>query len=236
MVRRGSSLLIALAATTLAGLAACDRADVTSADAVAADEAAFADMQDRGRQAMGVDQYTSTHVFDVLPDGGRIELQRDADDPAAVARIREHLQQIARAFDAGDFSTPTFVHMEAVPGSSVMAAKREAITYTYRELPRGGVVRLVTQDPQALQAIHEFMSFQRQDHRVGGMEHGQHDATHHAPHDHRGAHDAQHDHTGMDHGQHDHAAHDHAESHRGPHDRGTHHGSANHEGHGQGGM
>src|SRR5205823_14692901 len=63
-----------------------------------ANDTAFAAMQERGRKAMGVDQYTSTHVFDALPDGGRIELQRDADDSAGVAQIRAHLREVARAF------------------------------------------------------------------------------------------------------------------------------------------
>jgi len=135
-------------------------------------DSAFAALQKRGMRAMGVDQYTSTHRFDALPDGGRIELQRDVDDPAGVAQIRGHLQEIAKAFAAGDFTTPAFVHMQDVPGTKVMAAKHGVISYTYRELPRGGEVRIVTKDPQALEAIHEFMAFQRQDHRAGGMDPG----------------------------------------------------------------
>ena len=143
-------------------------------------DTAFAALQQRGLRAMGVDQYTSTHQFDALPDGGRIELQRDVDDTAGVAQIRQHLQEIARAFAAGDFGTPAFVHMQDVPGTKVMAARRALISYTYTELPRGGEVRIVTKDPEALQAIHEFLAFQRQDHRAGGMDHGamQHGAAH----------------------------------------------------------
>jgi hypothetical protein len=135
-------------------------------------DSAFAALQMRGRQAMGVDQYTSTHLFDALPDGGRIELQRDSDDPEGVAKIRQHLQEIAKAFSSGDFSAPAFVHMRQVPGTDVMAARRDAITYTFRELPRGAELRIVTRDPAALEAIHAFLAFQRQDHRAGGMEHG----------------------------------------------------------------
>lgn len=143
-------------------------------------DSAFGALQRRGAQAMGVDQYTSTHQFDALPDGGRIELQRDVDDTAGVAQIRGHLQEITKSFTLGDFSTPAFVHMQDVPGTKVMSAMREAITYTYRELPRGGEVRIATTDPQALEAIHEFMAFQRMDHRAGGMDHGkmQHEAMH----------------------------------------------------------
>ncbi len=134
-------------------------------------DSGFAALQQRGKAAMGVDQYTSTHCFDALADGGRIELQRDSDDSAGVATIRAHLRSIADAFAAGDFSTPAAVHMREVPGAAVMAARRGTITYTYRDLPRGGEVRIRTADAEALRAIHEFMAFQRGDHRAGGQSH-----------------------------------------------------------------
>jgi len=121
---------------------------------------------------MGVDQYTSTHRFDDLPDGGRIELQRGEDDPAGVEQIRQHLQHIAQAFAAGDFSDPTAVHGHEMPGTGVMAQRSELITYSFTPLPRGGEVRITTEDPDALRAIHSFMAAQRGEHRAGG--HTQH--------------------------------------------------------------
>ena len=132
----------------------------------AAADSAFAGLQTRGETAMGVDQYTSSHRFEPLPDGGRIELQRDVDDPAGIARIRAHLREIATAFGSGDFSTPAFVHMQTVPGTRVMAEKRSLIVYAVNDLPRGGEVRMTTRDAEALAAIHEFLAFQRSDHRV----------------------------------------------------------------------
>jgi hypothetical protein len=134
-------------------------------------DSAFAALQRRGadRRAMGVDQWASTHRFDSLEDGGRIELQRDDADSADVRQIREHLRAIAEAFRAGDFATPAFVHaQDDVPGTRVMAARRARIAYRYADLPRGGEVRLVTRDPEALRAVHEFLAFQRGDHRAGG--------------------------------------------------------------------
>ncbi len=128
--------------------------------------AAFGALQERGKQAMGVDQYTSTHHFDDMTDGGRIELQRDVDDSVGVAQIRAHLQGIASAFKGGDFTTPAFVHMQSVPGASVMAAKRSAISYAFTALPRGGQLLIVSKDTDAIAAIHEFLAFQRMDHRT----------------------------------------------------------------------
>ena len=134
-------------------------------------EVEFAELQERGRFAMGVDQYTSTHLFDALADGGRIELQRDVDDPEGIATIRLHLQDIADLFQRGDFRIPGYVHAQEVPGTATMAEKKDLIRYEYADLPRGGEVRITTSDPAALAAVHEFMAFQRSDHRAGGHAH-----------------------------------------------------------------
>jgi hypothetical protein len=132
-------------------------------------DSAFAEMQKRGQMAMGVDQYTSQHKFDITADGGRIELQSDKQDSLGVAQIRAHMRLIQHAFQAGDFSTPAFVHMRDMPGTAVMSAKRDAIKYAYADLPRGAEVRISTKDPSALAAIREFLNAQRSEHHAGGM-------------------------------------------------------------------
>lgn len=134
-------------------------------------EREFAAVQERGRVAMGVDQYTSTHRFDDLADGGRIELQRDQQDSRDIATIRAHLREVAGYFARGDFRVPGFVHAQEVPGTAVMARKKAAIRYEYRELPEGGEIRITTSDPEALRAVHQFLAFQRKDHRAAGHAH-----------------------------------------------------------------
>jgi hypothetical protein len=144
---------------------AADVADRRRAEAE--HDSAFAAVQARGHEAMGVDQYTSTHLFEPLPDGGRIVLQRDSVDSAGTAIIRAHLEHIAHAFAAGDFHLPGFVHAKTVPGTATMAARREAITYTVDTVPRGAELRLRSADSVAVQAIHAFLAFQRQEHHAG---------------------------------------------------------------------
>jgi hypothetical protein len=135
-----------------------------------ADDRSFAELQARGHVAMGVDQYTSSHVFESLPDGGRIALERDEADPAGVGRIREHMRQIAGAFGRGDFQIPGFVHAREVPGTAVMSARRNFIRYSIDTLPRGAELRIVTGDSAAVEAIHSFLAFQRHDHRTGAIQ------------------------------------------------------------------
>jgi hypothetical protein len=117
---------------------------------------------------MGVNQYTSRHVFESLPDGGRIQLEREVEDSAGADQIGRHMRHIAERFASGDFALPGFVHARAVPGTAVMAARRAAIAYSVEVLPRGAALRLRTSDPTALAAIHDFLAFQRQDHHAGG--------------------------------------------------------------------
>jgi hypothetical protein len=141
----------------------------TSSSRPSKNDSAFAAVQARGAEVMGVDQYTSAHVFEDLPDGGRIVLERkDASDSAGVGTIRAHMRTIADAFGRGDFAAPGMVHMTKVPGTDVMAAKRDVISYTVADRPAGAEVRLTTRDTAAVRAIHDFLAFQRMDHRAAG--------------------------------------------------------------------
>jgi hypothetical protein len=118
---------------------------------------------------MGVDQYTSQHVFEDLPDGGRVVLERDdSTDVASIAQIRTHMREILADFTAGDFSKPFGVHAMQVPGTTVMAAKRDVLRYEVVDLPRGSSLRITTTDSSALAAVREFLAFQRSDHRAAG--------------------------------------------------------------------
>jgi hypothetical protein len=167
-------------ALCLAGAAgACARSPEPSADTMAAmhaahgstNDSAFAGVQTRGAGVMGVNQYTSKHVFETLPDGGRIILERPSEsDTADIRIIRAHMHEIAAAFARGDFSAPGLVHAQQVPGTKVMAARAATLHYEAVDRPRGAEVRITTRDPASLAAVHEFLAFQRADHRAAGHE------------------------------------------------------------------
>lgn len=131
-------------------------------------DSAFAALQQRGETAMGVNQYTSQHVFEPLPDGGRIVLQRKESDSVGETTIRAHMREISTAFTKGDFALPGFVHATGdVPGTAVMKRLKGEISYTPRDLPGGAEVVLSSKNQEAISAIHEFLAFQRMDHRAG---------------------------------------------------------------------
>ena len=130
-------------------------------------DTAFAAVQSRGAAVMGVDQNTSAHVFETLPDGGRIALQTDSVDAVGEATIRAHMRDIAQRFAKGDFTLPGMVHaMPSVPGTAAMTARRAGIRYVVEPLPRGAQVRIITRDAEAIKAVHAFLAFQRMDHRA----------------------------------------------------------------------
>ena len=145
-------------------MAGCSAGTKTNAGA----DSSFAKVQRQGAIVMGVDQYTSQHVFESLPDGGRIVLERKESDPTGEATIRAHMRTIAEEFRRGDFTLPGVVHsMENVPGTAAMRRLSADISYTPRDLPHGGELLISTKNPDAVSAIHEFLTFQRMDHRTG---------------------------------------------------------------------
>jgi hypothetical protein len=126
-----------------------------------------ADVDTRGDKAMGFSHEKSTHHFELLSNGGIIEVStNDMKDTATLDEIRGHLSHVAQMFAEGDFQLPMFIHDTIPPGFPVMKLKRTAITYTFESTSFGGRVRIITSDPDALKAVHQFLTFQIDDHRT----------------------------------------------------------------------
>jgi hypothetical protein len=126
-------------------------------------------LKKRGALAMGFDQDKTTHHFRTSPAGGSIEVAvNDAADEQSRARIRSHLAEIAKAFAAGDFEKPFQTHAEVPPGVPEKQRLKTAIRYQYADTPRGGVVRISTEDPEALTAVRAFLEYQAKEHKHAG--------------------------------------------------------------------
>jgi hypothetical protein len=122
----------------------------------------------RGDHAMGFSHEKTTHHFRLTTDGGAIEVvANDSKDTASLEQIRAHLSHIAKMFKEGDFTLPMFTHGEAPPGVSTMTRLKADINYSFESVERGGQVRIVTSNAEAIDAIHEFLRYQIRDHQTG---------------------------------------------------------------------
>src|SRR5271166_4918266 len=128
----------------------------------------FAGVNARGDQGMGFSHEKTTHHFHLLADGGAIEIQsNEPTDAATQEAVRQHLAMIAVRFSQGDFAIPMFIHATAPPGVETMKRLKGKITYDAEDTQRGAELRITTHDPEAIAAIHSFLSFQIRDHRTG---------------------------------------------------------------------
>lgn len=126
------------------------------------------DVEKHGDAAMGFPHDKTVHHFRLTDDGGAIEVTvNDAKDSNDLQAIRMHLRHITSMFTDGNFSIPMFVHSQTPPGVTEMKDRRADIVYTFEELATGGRVRIVTQNRDALNAVHDFLNFQIQDHQTG---------------------------------------------------------------------
>lgn len=128
----------------------------------------FEEVNKHGDEVMGFSHMKSTHHFRLTAQGGSIEVQaNDSKDLEIRDQIRTHLQHIAQAFKAGDFSAPEYTHSRVPPGVTAMQRLKSDINYRYEELASGGRVVITTQNREAVSAVHDFLRFQIQDHRTG---------------------------------------------------------------------
>lgn len=125
-------------------------------------------MNHRGDHVMGFNHEKTTHHFFLTKEGGAIQVQaNDAADSESRDHIRMHLQHIAKAFAAGDFEDPMEVHAQVPPGVAVMKERKEKIRYRYESIERGAKVVIRSDDDEAVEALHEYLRFQIEEHKTG---------------------------------------------------------------------
>jgi hypothetical protein len=128
----------------------------------------FSDVNTRGDEAMGFSHEKTAHHFHLFTDGGSIEIaSKDPTDTESQKAIRDHLSMIATKFTDGDFSIPMFIHDTVPPGVETMKRLNQEIRYSVSDTVGGAQIRITSDDNDAVQAVHDFLKFQIQDHRTG---------------------------------------------------------------------
>jgi hypothetical protein len=131
-------------------------------------EQQHAEMTKRGEAGMGFSQAKTTHHFQLLKDGGAIQVSaNDPKDDATRDHIRMHLSHITQMFSEGNFDVPMFIHDTVPPGVPMMKKLHEEIHYHYQQTDAGGKILIDTANLKALEAVHEFLLFQITEHKTG---------------------------------------------------------------------
>lgn len=125
-----------------------------------------------GKDVMPFSLAATTHVFAKSNDGGTQQVvAKSAGDEAQIKLIRQHLKEIQSQFLKGDFSGPTHIHGQAMPGlSELKAAKPGAIAIEYRDMKDGAELTYKTSDAKMVAALHQWFDAQLSDHGKDAME------------------------------------------------------------------
>jgi hypothetical protein len=139
----------------------------TVSPAQSPDAAHFHGVDERGDKGMGFSHKMTGHHFHLLADGGAIEVEaNNPSDASSQKAIQQHMTMIAGKFSQGDFSLPMFIHATNPPGMETMKRLKHEITYAAENTARGAQVKITTKNPEAVNAIHEFLRFQITEHRT----------------------------------------------------------------------
>jgi len=142
----------------IVALAGCGSADTELTER----QEAVADI---GAQVMPFDLESTTHVFSDTATGGIQDVV--ADDPtddANISLIREHLQDEAAKFQAGDFSDPEAIHGPDMPGLATLKDRYDEIAVDLSSSESGATITYDVGDPVLVEAIHDWFQAQTSDH------------------------------------------------------------------------
>jgi hypothetical protein len=177
-------LKIIIAACALAGLSSPTLAqtmDPSTMDHANMDHAAHMKMMEqsrrqamvaeRGKDVMPFSLAATTHIFTKSAEGGVQQvIARKATDAVQVNLARSHLQEIREQFLKGDFSGPSHIHGQDMPGlAELRQARPGQIAITYKDVKAGGQLTYKTADATLVAALHRWFDAQLSDHGKDAM-------------------------------------------------------------------
>jgi hypothetical protein len=138
----------------------------------AADAQRQADVAERGKDVMPFSLKDTTHVFTKTADGGiQRVVVKDVANADQTKLVRTHLREIEQQFRKGDFSGPSHIHGNDMPGlDALRTAKPGQIAIAYRNIDGGAELAYRTSDPKMVAALHKWFDAQLSDHGADAME------------------------------------------------------------------
>lgn len=138
-----------------------------------------AEVAKRGPDVMPFSLKATTHFFTKTNDGGTQRVvTKDVSGAVQTRLVREHLRGIQAQFQKGDFSGPSHIHGQDMPGlAQLKAAQPGQISFTYQDVAGGAGLTYRTSNDDLVKALHSWFNAQLSDHGADAMEGHQH---HHA--------------------------------------------------------
>ena len=140
--------------------------------AMMADAQRQSEVANRGKDVMPFTLAATTHIFTKDAQGGvQRVVAKKSSDSAQVKLVRKHLREIRAQFLQGDFSGPSHIHGQDMPGlTTLKEAKPGQIEISYQVVKGGAELRYKTADSELVAALHQWFDAQLSDHGKDAME------------------------------------------------------------------
>lgn len=137
-----------------------------------ADAQRQADVSQRGKDVMPFSLPATTHIFTKNAEGGvQRVVAKNSSDAAQVKLIRQHLREIREQFLNGDFSGPSHIHGQDMPGlGELTQAKPGQLAITYKDVKGGAQLTYKAKDATLVAALHKWFDAQLSDHGKDAVE------------------------------------------------------------------
>lgn len=137
-----------------------------------ADAQREAEVSQRGEEIMPFSLAATTHIFTKNAEGGMQRVvAKKSTDADQVKLVREHLLEIRKQFLNGDFSGPSCIHGDDMPGlADLKTAKPGQISIVYQDVEGGAELIYKTSDASLVTALHQWFDAQLSDHGKDAME------------------------------------------------------------------
>ena len=144
--------------------------------AVAADGPRQTEVARLGADVMPFSLNATMHVFTKTAEGGTQRVvAKSLTDTNQIRLVREHLHDIQAQFMKGDFSGPTHIHGNDMPGLAVLkTAKPDQISIRYQDTAGGAELTYQAADATVVAALHAWFDAQLSDHGSDAMSGHQH--------------------------------------------------------------
>ncbi|HMG40062.1 MAG TPA: hypothetical protein VK611_01995 [Acidimicrobiales bacterium] len=123
------------------------------------------EVAERGADVMPFDLDATTHRFEPTDRGLVQTVVADRpDDAEQVELVQEHLAEEAERFRRGDYGDPAAIHGDDMPGLATLEARAASVDVESVRLPDGARLTFSSDDPEVVQALHDWGEAQTSDH------------------------------------------------------------------------